>query len=73
MHTSQIERQFNDNKVRVLSVRANGGSLQVQKKVGDNWIVANTYAADISIPMIFGTISPTRFVPADGAQFEVDE
>lgn len=73
MYNSQIERQFNDNNVRVLSVRANGGSLQVQKKVGNNWITANTYSADISLPMVFGKGTPTRFVPAGGAEFEVDE
>lgn len=58
-------------EVRVLVVRANGGQLLVEKRVGPNWITADTFAADGAHAMQFGC-GDVRFTPSSGAEYELE-
>nr|WP_133752607.1 hypothetical protein [Pseudomonas sp. LP_7_YM] len=53
-----------------LGVKANGGSVAVQIKMGDAWVTTDTFwndgAYQLNIPL-----ATVRFVPAGGAAFEV--
>ncbi|MFP3925327.1 hypothetical protein SLW74_17280 [Pseudomonas sp. W5-36] len=53
-----------------LGVKANGGSVAVQVKMGDSWVTSDTLWADgayqLNIPP-----ATVRFVPSAGAAFEV--
>jgi len=53
-----------------LVVKANGGSVKVEKQVGTDWVTTDTVSADGAYRMDFGQTS-TRFTPAGGAAYEV--
>lgn len=53
-----------------LAVKANGGQVVVEKQVGTNWVVANTFTTDGAWTLTLGR-SPTRFTPSGGAAYEV--
>lgn len=55
---------------RTLVVKANGGSVQVEKKVGNDWVVTDTVSADGAYRMDLGQ-TLTRFTPVGGAAYEV--
>lgn len=68
MATTEIT---NSNYGRIiLIVRARGGSVKVAKQVGSTWVTVDVFAADGAYPMELG-ISPTRFTPVAGAEYEV--
>jgi hypothetical protein len=70
--TTQTEKTYAEGEERrLLIVRANGGSLAVEKRVGDNWIVADTFAADGAHLMNFG-LGPVRFTPTGGAEYSIE-
>lgn len=71
MYTSQ-HTLVNPQGVRFLTVKANGGTVVVERQVGDDWIIADTFDTDGSWPLTMGR-SPTRFTPTGGAAFEVQE
>lgn len=68
MATAQLEKR--DLGRATLVVKANGGSLAVEKKVEGGWVTVDTFAADGAWQMDFG-LSPTRFTPSGGAAYEV--
>ncbi|UZJ58539.1 hypothetical protein OKW98_18345 [Pseudomonas sp. KU26590] len=53
-----------------IALKANGGSLKVEKQVGDDWVASDTFAQDGAWRLNLG-YSQTRFTPAGGAAFEV--
>lgn len=53
-----------------LAVKANGGQVVVEKQVGADWVVANTFNTDGAWTLALGR-SPTRFTPSGGAAYEV--
>jgi hypothetical protein len=70
--TTQTEKTYAEGEERrLLIVRANGGSLAVEKRVGDNWVVADTFAADGAHLMNFG-LGPVRFTPTGGAEYSIE-
>lgn len=70
MATSQVEKKYLGKATLV--VRANGGSVAVEKKVEGNWVTVDTFAADGAWQMDFG-MSATRITPSAGAAFEVSQ
>ena len=55
---------------KLLVLKANGGSLTVQKQVGADWVTTDTFTADGGYPLeLFN--SSTRFVPTGGAAYEI--
>ncbi|TDV44384.1 hypothetical protein EC919_11456 [Pseudomonas graminis] len=70
MQTTTKEETY-DRAMRVtLGVKANGGSVAIQIKMGDSWVTADTLwndgAYQLNIPP-----ATVRFVPSAGAAFEV--
>jgi uncharacterized protein YjhX (UPF0386 family) len=55
---------------RILVVKANGGSVAVEKMVEGQWVTVDTFTEDGAWPMSLG-ISQTRFTPSNGAFYEV--
>ncbi|MEX6662425.1 hypothetical protein [Pseudomonas sp. W2-17] len=53
-----------------LGVKANGGSVAVQIKMGDSWLTSDTLWNDGAYPLNIPRAT-VRFVPANGAAFEV--
>lgn len=70
MATAQVINKYMGKAT--LIVKANGGSVAVEKQVEGAWVTVDTFAADGAWPMDFG-MSPTRFTPAGGAAFEVSQ
>lgn len=67
-----ITTQFTTEKFfgkSLVAVKANGGTVTVEKRVGNDWVVADTLTEGV-YPMDLGN-SPTRFTPTGGAAFEV--
>ncbi|RMV39851.1 hypothetical protein ALP12_02163 [Pseudomonas savastanoi pv. phaseolicola] len=54
----------------MLIVKANGGTVTVEKKAGDSWVVTDTLAKDGGYLLELGS-SYTRITPTAGAYFEV--
>lgn len=54
----------------MLIVKANGGSVTVEKQAGESWVVTDTFTADGGYLLQLGN-SATRFTPAGGAVYEV--
>lgn len=54
----------------VLALKANGGNVTVEKPVGNDWVVADTYDADGAHVLFVGG-GRVRFTPTGGAAFEV--
>lgn len=69
MRTTQyiLQNPQGDNN---LAVKANGGQVVVEKQVGEDWVVANTFTEDGAWTLTLGR-SPTRFTPSGGAAYEV--
>lgn len=62
----------NDYGRKLLVVKANGGSVSVQKLVGSDWVTTDTFAADGGFVLdLFN--SATRFIPVGGAAFEISK
>ena len=70
MLTETQHYQFYDRAPRVLTVKANGGSVVVQAQAGASWITTDTYTTDAAVEVFFGR-SLVRVVPSGGAEFEV--
>ncbi|AQL36871.1 MULTISPECIES: hypothetical protein [Pseudomonas syringae group] len=68
MATTQLIKQYMGQTL--LIVKANGGSVTVEKQVGDSWVVTDTFTADGGHLLQLGN-SATRFTPAGGAAYEV--
>ncbi|WP_442969454.1 hypothetical protein [Pseudomonas sp. PS02290] len=70
MQTTTKEEGYMRPMRITLGVKANGGSVAVQLKMGDSWVTADTFwndgAYQLNIPR-----ATVRFVPAAGAAFEV--
>lgn len=68
MHTTQYttERFFGK---QLVAVKANGGSVAVEKPVGADWVVADTLTDGVFL-LDLGSF-PTRFTPTGGAAFEI--
>ncbi|GBH11188.1 Phosphoribosyl 1,2-cyclic phosphodiesterase [Pseudomonas syringae pv. actinidiae] len=54
----------------MLIVKANGGTVTVEKKAGESWVVTDTFARDGGYLLELGS-SYTRITPIAGAFFEV--
>lgn len=70
MATAQVVKSYLGRATLV--VKANGGSVAVEKKVGGEWVTVDTFAMDGAWPMDFG-MSSTRITPSGGAAFEVSQ
>ena len=70
MLTTTQHYQFTDREPRVLTVKANGGTVQVQVEAGASWITADTYTADTAVEVFFGG-ALVRVVPSGGAEYDV--
>ena len=55
---------------RVLVVKANGGSVQLQVSAGATWITSDTYAVDTAVEVFLGG-ARVRVVPAGGAEYDL--
>ncbi|MCF7532048.1 hypothetical protein [Pseudomonas petrae] len=70
MQTTIKEEAFTRALRVTLGVKANGGSVAIQVKMGDNWVTADTLwndgAYQLNIPR-----ATVRFAPSGGAAFEV--
>ncbi|WP_296254924.1 hypothetical protein [Pseudomonas sp. UBA5706] len=71
MRTEQFVMQYSYGS-HTLSVRANGGSVKVEKAVGNDWVVSDTFSTDGAWRLDLGD-SPTRFTPAGGAVYQVEK
>jgi hypothetical protein len=70
MATAQLVSQYLGKAT--LIVKANGGSVTVEKKVENAWVIVDTFSADGAWRMDFG-MSSTRITPLNGAAFEVSQ
>ncbi|WP_420806903.1 hypothetical protein [Pseudomonas lutea] len=70
MQTTTKEEAYERAMRVTLGVKANGGSVAIQIKMGDTWVTSDTLwndgAYQLNIPP-----ATVRFVPAGGAAFEV--
>lgn len=55
-----------------LDVKANGGSVSVERQVGTDWVTSDKFAADGSYPLNLGPVK-TRFSPAGGAAYQLTD
>jgi len=55
---------------RVLIVKANGGTVTVECKAGDAWVLTDTYSTDTAVEMFFGS-ALFRIVPVGGAEYDI--
>lgn len=69
--TQSVETYGEGDQERMLIIRANGGSLAVEKQIGDSWIVADTFTQDGAHLMNFG-LGPVRFTPTGGAEYSIE-
>ncbi|MGE6387388.1 hypothetical protein ACQKEN_17190 [Pseudomonas sp. NPDC078416] len=69
MRTDQFVMKYSYGP-HTLSVKANGGSVLVEKAVGTDWVTADTFSTDGAWRLDLGS-SPTRFTPKGGAAYEV--
>ncbi|AQL38325.1 MULTISPECIES: hypothetical protein [Pseudomonas] len=68
MATTQLIQR--DMGRTMLIVKANGGTVTVEKKAGESWVVTDTFARDGGYLLELGS-SYTRITPIAGAFFEV--
>ncbi|KPY35680.1 hypothetical protein [Pseudomonas syringae] len=68
MATTQLIQKYMGETM--LIVKANGGSVTVEKKAGDSWVVTDTFVRDGGYLLKLGN-SDTRITPTAGAYFEV--
>ncbi|MCQ3000443.1 hypothetical protein NLO98_11845 [Pseudomonas syringae] len=68
MATTQLIQKYMGQTM--LIVKANGGSVTVEKQVGASWVVTDTFTRDGGYLLQLGN-SSTRITPAAGASFEV--
>lgn len=71
MRTDQFVLEFSYGS-HTLAVKANGGSVVVEKAVGTDWVPADTFNTDGAWRMDLGN-SPTRFTPTGGATYVVSK
>jgi hypothetical protein len=69
MRTEQFIMQYSYGS-HTLAVKANGGGVAVEKQVGTDWVVSDTFSADGAWRLDLGN-SPTRFTPTGGAAYEI--
>ncbi|MEN5032095.1 hypothetical protein [Pseudomonas sp. Ps21-P2] len=70
MQTTTKEESYSRALRVTLVVKANGGSVAVQIKMGDGWVTSDTVWVDGGYQLNIPTAT-VRFVPAAGAAFEV--
>ncbi|AHG41148.1 hypothetical protein N018_13410 [Pseudomonas syringae CC1557] len=68
MATTQLIQKYMGQTM--LIVKANGGTVMVEKKAGDIWVVTDTFTKDGGYLLQLGN-SSTRITPNGGAVFEV--
>lgn len=68
MATTQVINQYMGRAT--LAVKANGGSVAVEKKVEGSWVTVDTFTSDGAWQLDLG-MSSTRITPSGGAAFEV--
>jgi hypothetical protein len=71
MATTQILLS-NPGGVVWLTLKANGGSVTVERQVGTDWITSDKFAADGAWPLNLGPVA-TRFTPAGGAAYQLTD
>jgi hypothetical protein len=71
MATTQIQLK-NPGGIVWISVKANGGSVAVERQVGADWITSDKFTADGSWPLNLGPVT-TRFTPASGAAYQLTD
>jgi hypothetical protein len=71
MATTQIQLS-NPGGIVWLSVKANGGSVTVERQVAADWITADKFTVDGSWPLNLGPVT-TRFTPAGGAVYQLTD
>jgi hypothetical protein len=71
MQTTMQEYQLTDRMPRVLTVKANGGTVEVQSRIGNDWVTADTYTEDTAVEVFFG-LAHIRIVPTGAAGFAVE-
>jgi hypothetical protein len=69
MFTTQFILQYSYG-AHTLVVKAGGGSVAVEKRVGNDWVTTDIFAKDGGWRLQLGN-TPTRFSPSAGAAFEV--
>lgn len=60
----------NPQGTKILTVKANGGSVAVERMVEGQWVTVDLFAEDGAWPLNLGRTT-TRFTPSNGAAFEV--
>ncbi|MCH5555688.1 hypothetical protein [Pseudomonas syringae] len=68
MATTQLIQKYMGETM--LIVKANGGTVTVEKRAGDGWVVTDAFAKDGGYLLKLGN-SETRITPLAGAYFEV--
>lgn len=71
MRTEQFVMQYSYGS-HTLAIKANGGSVKVEKLVGSDWVTGETLDVDGVWRLDLGN-SPTRFTPAGGAAYVVSK
>ncbi|MFP3922398.1 hypothetical protein [Pseudomonas sp. W5-36] len=70
MQTTIKEETFSRAMRVTLAVKTNGGSVAIQIKTADTWLTSDTLWNDGAYPLNIPRAT-VRFVPANGAAFEV--
>lgn len=72
MYTDQTEfvgSSLISKQIRILTVKTNTGSVDLESKVGDDWVVVNAFDTDGGWPIHQG-YATYRITPHNGAVFE---
>lgn len=70
MQTTTKQETFERAMRVTLGVKANGGSVAIQVKMGDIWLTSDTISTDGVYPLDIPQAT-VRFVPSGSAAFEV--
>ncbi|MGI4841013.1 MAG: hypothetical protein ACRYF9_25775 [Janthinobacterium lividum] len=62
----------NPQGTRILTVKANGGNVAVERMVEGTWVTIDLFAQDGAWPLNLGRTA-TRFTPTGGAAFEISK
>jgi hypothetical protein len=71
MATTQILLK-NPGGTVYIAVKANGGSVAVERQVGADWVTADKFTVDGSWPLNLGRVT-TRFTPVGGAAYQLSD
>lgn len=71
MRTEQYVMQYSYGP-HTLAIKANGGSVKVEKRVGADWVTGESFDTDGVWRLDLGN-SATRFTPAGGAAYVVSK